>query len=290
MKRIVSPSRHSHERPSSIWHPRPPAEPRRVARERIDAELLGVRRRARGEQQVEVVLRGGAQARLARPAAPRSRRPGWPGRSSRGGGIRRRASLPQLADRTLLADHHRARRARAPRERAAALARRARRWRRRGRARSAGRVAHADELPEPAARDVLEEDALDRILGAEVEDLVSVGSTARPRPHTLGSPPCRSTSAPSPATTPRRASSPATRCARKYIAETYFDDAVQRNSERGMLGYTGTFEGKPISVQSSGMGCPSAAIVIEELVQLGVKRIIRVGTCGGLQPHLRSAT
>ena len=52
-----------------------------------------------------------------------------------------------------------------------------------------------------------------------------------------------------------------------------------------MLGFTGTFEGQPISVQSSGMGCPSAAIVIEELVQLGVKRIVRVGTCGGLQPE-----
>ncbi|HEY6075542.1 MAG TPA: hypothetical protein VIV36_01800, partial [Gaiella sp.] len=58
------------------------------------------------------------------------------------------------------------------------------------------------------------------------------------------------------------------------------------NSERGMLGYTGTFQGKPVSVQSSGMGCPSAAIVIEELVQLGVKKLMRVGTCGGLQPDL----
>ena len=72
----------------------------------------------------------------------------------------------------------------------------------------------------------------------------------------------------------------------KYIAETFLDDPVQRNSERGMLGYTGTFRGKPVSVQSSGMGCPSAGIVIEELVQLGVKRILRVGTCGGLQPDL----
>ncbi|MHB8642918.1 MAG: DeoD-type purine-nucleoside phosphorylase [Gaiellaceae bacterium] len=72
----------------------------------------------------------------------------------------------------------------------------------------------------------------------------------------------------------------------QYIAETYFDDPVQRNGERGMLGYTGTWNGKPISVQSTGMGCPSAAIVIEELVQLGVKRLIRVGTCGGLQPDL----
>jgi len=72
----------------------------------------------------------------------------------------------------------------------------------------------------------------------------------------------------------------------KYIAETFMDDVAQRNSERGMLGYTGTFQGKPVSVQSSGMGCPSAAIVIEELVQLGVKRLLRVGTCGGLQPDL----
>ena len=72
----------------------------------------------------------------------------------------------------------------------------------------------------------------------------------------------------------------------KYIAETYLDNAVQRNSERGMLGYTGEFEGRPVSVQASGMGCPSAAIIVEELVQLGVKRLLRVGTCGGLQPDL----
>jgi 5'-methylthioadenosine phosphorylase/purine-nucleoside phosphorylase len=73
----------------------------------------------------------------------------------------------------------------------------------------------------------------------------------------------------------------------KYIAETYFDDAVERNSERGLLGYTGTWEGKPISVQGTGMGCPGATIVFEELVQLGVKKLLRVGTCGGLQPHHR---
>lgn len=72
----------------------------------------------------------------------------------------------------------------------------------------------------------------------------------------------------------------------KYIAETFLQDVEQRNWERGMLGYTGTYEGKPVSVQASGMGCPSAGIVIEELVQLGVKRIIRVGTCGGLQPGM----
>jgi DeoD family purine-nucleoside phosphorylase len=73
----------------------------------------------------------------------------------------------------------------------------------------------------------------------------------------------------------------------KYIAETFLEDAEQKNRERGMLGYTGTFDGRPVSVQATGMGCPSAAIVIEELVQLGVKRLLRVGTCGGLQPDLQ---
>ena len=72
----------------------------------------------------------------------------------------------------------------------------------------------------------------------------------------------------------------------KYIAETFMQDVREVNVERGMLGYTGTFNGKPVSVQSSGMGCPSAGIVVEELIQLGVKRILRVGTCGGLQPDL----
>ena len=71
----------------------------------------------------------------------------------------------------------------------------------------------------------------------------------------------------------------------KYIAETYLEDVVQRNSERGLLGYTGTYKGKPVSVQGTGMGCPGATIVFEELVQLGCKKLIRVGTCGGLQPH-----
>jgi DeoD family purine-nucleoside phosphorylase len=72
----------------------------------------------------------------------------------------------------------------------------------------------------------------------------------------------------------------------RYIAETYLDGAVERNSERGMLGYSGEYQGSPVSVQATGMGCPSAAIVMEELVQLGVKRFLRVGTCGGLQQDL----
>ncbi len=72
----------------------------------------------------------------------------------------------------------------------------------------------------------------------------------------------------------------------RYIAETFLDGARQVNAERSLLGYTGTFRGQPVSVQASGMGCPSAAIVIEELATLGVRRIVRVGTCGGLQPDL----
>jgi DeoD family purine-nucleoside phosphorylase len=72
----------------------------------------------------------------------------------------------------------------------------------------------------------------------------------------------------------------------KYIAETYLEDAVQTNGERGLLGYTGAYNGTRVSVQSTGMGCPTATIVSEELIQLGVKRLLRVGTCGGLQPEL----
>jgi len=70
----------------------------------------------------------------------------------------------------------------------------------------------------------------------------------------------------------------------KDIAETYLSDFTQVNAERGLLGYTGSWDGKRVSVQGTGMGCPSATIVFEELVQLGVKRLLRVGTCGGLQP------
>lgn len=70
----------------------------------------------------------------------------------------------------------------------------------------------------------------------------------------------------------------------QYIAETFFDPGFRVvNDERGMLGFTGTFDGRPISVQTTGMGCPSAGIVFEELTMLGAQRLVRVGTCGGLQ-------
>ncbi len=60
------------------------------------------------------------------------------------------------------------------------------------------------------------------------------------------------------------------------------------NSHRGMLGYTGTYKGAPVSVQTSGMGAPSMAIVVEELLKLGVRRLIRVGTCGGIGPGIKT--
>jgi DeoD family purine-nucleoside phosphorylase len=69
----------------------------------------------------------------------------------------------------------------------------------------------------------------------------------------------------------------------KYIAETYLEDVEQYNEERGLLGFTGTWEGKRVSVQGTGMGCPGATIVFEELIQLGCRKLVRVGTCGGLQ-------
>ncbi len=67
-----------------------------------------------------------------------------------------------------------------------------------------------------------------------------------------------------------------------------FDEgsARQVNEHRGMLGFTGTYHGTPVSVQTSGMGTPSLSIVVEELLRLGAKRFIRVGTCGGIAKGL----
>jgi len=69
-----------------------------------------------------------------------------------------------------------------------------------------------------------------------------------------------------------------------------FDDgsARQVNDHRGLFGFTGTFEGTPVSVQTSGMGTPSLSIVVEELLNLGATRLIRVGTCGGIAPSLKT--
>jgi DeoD family purine-nucleoside phosphorylase len=73
----------------------------------------------------------------------------------------------------------------------------------------------------------------------------------------------------------------------RYIAENFFEGAKLVTEERGMLGYTGTYRGDPVSVQATGMGCPSAAIVAEELIELGARNLLRVGTCGGYNRELR---
>ena len=73
----------------------------------------------------------------------------------------------------------------------------------------------------------------------------------------------------------------------KYVAENFFEGAKLVTEERGMLGYTGTYKGEPISIQATGMGCPSAAIVTEELIQLGAKSLLRIGTCGGYHREMK---
>lgn len=70
----------------------------------------------------------------------------------------------------------------------------------------------------------------------------------------------------------------------KYIAETYLEDVVQYNSVRNMFGYTGTYKGKRVSVQGTGMGLPSIMIYAHELItEYGVKNLIRVGSAGSMQ-------
>ena len=66
----------------------------------------------------------------------------------------------------------------------------------------------------------------------------------------------------------------------RRIAERFFDDARPTNSYRQLLGFTGRYKGMPVTVQTTGMGCPSLAIVVEELIQLGARTLVRVGTCG----------
>ena len=73
----------------------------------------------------------------------------------------------------------------------------------------------------------------------------------------------------------------------KWIAETFLDDARCYTEMRGMLGFTGTWQGRPISVQGSGMGQPSLAIYVNELfTEYAVRSVIRVGSCGALTDRL----
>ncbi len=74
----------------------------------------------------------------------------------------------------------------------------------------------------------------------------------------------------------------------KYIAETFFEDAVLVNEVRNMLGYTGTYNGARVSVMGTGMGIPSASIYATELVnEYDVKRLIRVGSCGAISTDVK---
>lgn len=74
----------------------------------------------------------------------------------------------------------------------------------------------------------------------------------------------------------------------KYIAETFLEDVIQYNEVRNMFGYTGTYKGKRISVQGTGMGVPSISIYTNELIQeYDVKKLIRVGTCGAIQKDVK---
>lgn len=73
----------------------------------------------------------------------------------------------------------------------------------------------------------------------------------------------------------------------RFIAENYLSGVRQYNEVRGMYGYTGAYKGREISVQGTGMGMPSHAIYVHELINFyGAKTLIRVGSCGSLQPNI----
>ncbi|AIS52776.1 purine nucleoside phosphorylase DeoD-type [Thermoanaerobacter kivui] len=74
----------------------------------------------------------------------------------------------------------------------------------------------------------------------------------------------------------------------KYIAENFLEDAKCYNEIRGMYGFTGYYKGKRVSVQGTGMGVPSLSIYVNELItSYNVKNLIRIGTCGALQPDIK---
>jgi DeoD family purine-nucleoside phosphorylase len=277
----------------------PPFEALGVALQRIQAELLLVRRSAGGHEHVEV-----GERRRAKAGVPGGRRLpddehrlpravlAWAGEQGFG-------RVPEVGHGSGLADQH-ARRGLSDLagEHTAALAggddvdpEMAQRV-------QLAVVRSADEATEATPGNVLEEHALHGILCAEPEDLVALGlgDLAEQAPNSKrGSalPPLRRFRRVPPMPIHLRANPgdyadacllPGDPLRAQYIAETFLEDAVQVNEERGLLGFTGRWQGKPVSVQGTGMGCPSATIVFEELIQLGVTRLLRVGTCGGLQP------
>ncbi|MEP1585787.1 MAG: purine-nucleoside phosphorylase [Tateyamaria sp.] len=73
----------------------------------------------------------------------------------------------------------------------------------------------------------------------------------------------------------------------KWAAKTFLDNAELVNEVRGMLGFTGTWRGHPVTIQGSGMGMPSLSIYANELIsEYDVQTLIRIGSCGGMQPHV----
>lgn len=74
----------------------------------------------------------------------------------------------------------------------------------------------------------------------------------------------------------------------KWAAETFLQDAQLINEVRGMLGYTGSWNGHKVTIQGSGMGMPSLSIYANELIRdFGAKTLIRIGSCGGMQPQVK---
>ncbi|MEM1353131.1 MAG: purine-nucleoside phosphorylase [Pseudomonadota bacterium] len=73
----------------------------------------------------------------------------------------------------------------------------------------------------------------------------------------------------------------------RWAAQTFLDGAELVNEVRGMLGFTGTYKGNPVTIQGSGMGMPSLSIYVNELISTyGTETLIRIGSCGGMQPHV----
>ena len=74
----------------------------------------------------------------------------------------------------------------------------------------------------------------------------------------------------------------------KFIAENFLENAVCYNEVRGMYGFTGTYNGKKVSVQGTGMGQPSLSIYVQELFQFyNVQKAVRIGTCGSIREDVK---
>ena len=73
----------------------------------------------------------------------------------------------------------------------------------------------------------------------------------------------------------------------KWAAENFLTDARLVNQVRGMLGYTGTYHGNPVTIHGSGMGMPSLSIYVNEFIRdYDAQTLIRIGSCGGMQPQV----